>query len=107
MFPAWGQVAPPQTLRRLPIFEQDVIPLGYYGTTYGAFTPSAYDSSKYDSVPNGIEEATRAEVEAVRECEKAKEAYEEAKKKLEECEVKVKEAQTKLQWAKYRGGMYG
>jgi hypothetical protein len=107
MFPAWSQVAPPQTLRRLPLFEQEVIPLSYYGTAYGAFTPQAREPAHYESVSNGIEEATRAEIKAVEECEKAREEYEEAKKKLEECEVKVKEAQTRLQWAKYRGGLYG
>lgn len=107
MFPAWGQVAPLQARRRFPVFEQDIIPFGYYGTAYSAFTPQVYDLSTVENVPNGIEEATRAEVEAVREYEKAKEIFEEAKKKFEECEMKVKDTQAKLQWEKYRSGIYG
>jgi hypothetical protein len=107
MFPAWGQVVPPQTLRRVPLFEQEVIPLGFYGTAYSSFTPQAHDHARYQSVSNSIEEATRAEIKAVEECEKAKGEYEEAKKKFEESEAKVKEAQTRLQWAKYQGGLYG
>jgi hypothetical protein len=107
MFPAWGQVAPLQARRRFPVFEQDIVPLGYYGTTYGAFAPQVYGLSTIENVPNEIEEATRTEVEAVRECEKAREIFEEAKKKFEDCEMKVKDAQSKLQWAKYRSGIYG
>ena len=114
MFPAWGQVAPPQTLRRLPLFEQEVVPLGFYSTAFSSFTPHTHGRASYESVSNSIEEATRAEIKAVEECEKAKGEYEkakgeyeEAKKKFEECEAKVKEAQTQLQWAKYRGGLYG
>ncbi|KAL6704245.1 hypothetical protein ACN47E_008413 [Coniothyrium glycines] len=49
---------------------------------------------------NGIEEATRAQVEAKTELEKVREKYEEIKKKFEDCEKKFKDADERLQMEK-------
>jgi hypothetical protein len=72
---------------------------------YGAW--NLWDPSYYafpEDVSNNVEKATRAHVEAQKECEKAKEKFDEAKKKFEECEEKVNKAEAALQWAKRIGG---
>lgn len=76
-----------------------------YGAYDGMFDPTPSFSYVYGSeLPNNIEDATRAHMEAQIEYEKAKEKYDEAKKQFEDCEKKVKDAEIRLNWAKGTGG---
>lgn len=52
---------------------------------------------------NVVENATRAQVEAKMEWDKAKEKYDEAKKKFEDCERKLKDCDERLRQAKGMG----